>query len=400
MKIKVPKIPWWLKSRHMGFLVIVIILFAPHGQLFWPGLSLLLYEQGILSALGTILAIASLSQLVGSLCVRHLIKRWIKRGGAKRAVQTLLVGAVVPDILLVVAVQNANIYLYYLSLGLSPGITIACSSILQNMLREQLAEDQMTGSAKVKFITKLIAVGYTWLCFQVESLVWTYLFVFLKISIFCIMSFVKPDAAEPQEQQSLREMWSDPASRIVAGGFCTLFVFYCFGILLPLAGVVDKKQVGTLLLVTMLLTALISVKLSTIVNRRRSTSSSWLIMICRTALFTGLGLMLVLDGSWTVIGAIFWGFGVCGNDLTEHCSYNNAKDRVRGTSAYMVAWNLACVIGGIYVWFMNKIGVSPRTAMEWLLLPAIASVIFAFFQWKDHRLPPKEAKLAEGESGE
>jgi hypothetical protein len=60
--------------------------------------------------------------------------------------------------------------------------------------------------------------------------------VYVVMMCFCIS-----DADEPKKQ-SLKGLLNDPATSINAGNFCMLFVFFCFGKLLPLAEVVDEPS--------------------------------------------------------------------------------------------------------------------------------------------------------------
>ncbi|MXQ55274.1 hypothetical protein [Shimazuella alba] len=383
------KIPW-LKSPSLLNLGIASIMLGSTGGLIFPGLGLLLEKQGLIIHLGAILMTVMVSQVVSSLLVPRLIKRWKEKGGTKKAVQVLLVINLVPSALLVIAMQYGNVLCYYLALGIGPGIGTACLAIVGLMLRKQLKEDHIKGTSQIGLVTTLTTAFCTWLGFQAPLFIWVILINVLQMCVVVMMCFCISDADEP-EKQSLKGLLNDPATRINAGNFCMLFVFYCFGKLLPLAKVVDEEQVDVLLLVISLLSGMTQLTLSSYANKHRSKSSG-LILACRSCMLIGLGLILFSGGSWIGIGlgGFFWALGVCSNTLIKHTSYANATDKVLGGTLPMVTWNLSGLVGGAYIWLAESAHVTHRIALGWLLVPAGVSMMFAMIMWKSHKLPPEE----------
>jgi amino acid transporter len=129
------------------------------------------------------------------------------------------------------------------------------------MLRKQLGDDHIKGTSQISLVTTLISAFCTWLGFQAPLFIWVILVTVFQMCIVVMICCCISDADEPKKQ-SLKGLLNDPATSINAGNFCMLFVFYCFGKLLPLAEVVDEEQVDILLLVISLLSGLTQLALS------------------------------------------------------------------------------------------------------------------------------------------
>lgn len=382
------KIPW-LRNRSLVNLAIAEILLGSIGQLIFPALGLLLEKQGLVYHLGLIFLTVMASQVVFNMFIRRSMKRW----GAKKVVQAGLVIYLVPCVLQVIAMQNANVLFYYLAMAICPGIGNSCSTILVLMLRKQLGDDHhIKGISQINFATVLAVAACTWLGFQGSPYIWAIVIAVLQLGIVVMLFFCISDADEPVEQ-SLKGLLHDPATRINAGNFCMLFVLFCFARLLPLAEAVDEEQVDILLLVISLLSGLTQVALSSYVDKHRS-KSSWLILFCRICMWIGLGMMVASRGSWITIGVggFLWALGVCSGNLIRHVSYANTTDKVLGGTLPNVTWNLSGLMGSVYIWFAESVHVSHRIAFQWLLVPAGVSIVFAMIMWKLHKLPNEELK--------
>jgi MFS family permease len=389
------KIPC-LRNVSLVNLSIAEILLGSIGQLIFPALGLLLEKQGLIFHFGPIFLTLMVSQVLFNLFIRRSMKRW----GAKKVVQAGLIIYLVPCVLLVIAMQDANILCYYLAMAIGPGIGNSCSVIVLLMLRKQLGEnDHIKGISQISFATVLAVTACTWLGFQGSPYIWAIVVAVLQLGIVVMLFFCVSDAEEPKEQ-SLKGLLYDPATRINAGNFCMLFVFFCFGKLLPLAEVVDEEQVDILLLVISLLSGLTQVPLSSYAGKHKS-KSNWIILVCRMCMWIGLAMMAVSGGSWTAIGigGFLWALGVCSNSLVNHVSYANAKDRVLGGTLPDVTWNLSGLIGGAYIWFAESVHVSHQIALQWLLVPAGISIVLAMIMWKLHKLPNEGSQIKSEEAG-